>query len=181
MATACNAKWLWRCSPAKARSAECRIPAKVAQVGQTSSRLRVVALARQPRSVPPDMCGCAGECSRSIVLLLFLQKQNLATAIYLFGLGTLLTGLGLKHKSELYLQSFLTVDNRHPPKTRGTHRGLDTWTCPKSCVFQVIYSVQHRRQNDGVHGTKVHCGLKTTIQHDSLHQKRGCVVYWYSI
>jgi len=30
-------------------------------------------------------------------LLLFLQKQNLATAIYLFGLGTLLTGLGLKH------------------------------------------------------------------------------------
>ena len=32
-----------------------------------------------------------------IVLLLFLQKQNLATAIYLFGLGTLLTGLGLKH------------------------------------------------------------------------------------
>jgi len=25
-----------------------------------------------------------------IVLLLFLQKQNLATAIYLFGLGTLL-------------------------------------------------------------------------------------------
>jgi hypothetical protein len=34
---------------------------------------------------------------RSIVLFLFLQKQNLATAIYLFGLGTLLTGLGLKH------------------------------------------------------------------------------------
>ncbi len=33
----------------------------------------------------------------SIVLLLFLQKQNLANAIYLFGLGTLLSGLGLKH------------------------------------------------------------------------------------
>jgi hypothetical protein len=32
-----------------------------------------------------------------IVLLLFLQKQKLATAIYLFGLGTLLSGLGLKH------------------------------------------------------------------------------------
>jgi hypothetical protein len=29
-----------------------------------------------------------------IVLLLFLQKQNLANAIYLFGLGTLLSGLG---------------------------------------------------------------------------------------
>ncbi len=34
---------------------------------------------------------------RLIVLLLFLQKQNLVTSIYLFGLGTLLTGLGLKH------------------------------------------------------------------------------------
>ncbi len=32
-----------------------------------------------------------------IILLLFLQKQNLATTIYLFGLGTLLTRLGLKH------------------------------------------------------------------------------------
>jgi hypothetical protein len=32
-----------------------------------------------------------------IVLLLFLQKQNLANAIYLFGLGNLLSGLGLKH------------------------------------------------------------------------------------
>ena len=37
------------------------------------------------------------KCTQSINLLLFLQKQNLATAIYLFGLGTLLTGLGLKH------------------------------------------------------------------------------------
>ena len=34
---------------------------------------------------------------QSINLLLFLQKQNLATAIYLFGLGTLLPGPGLKH------------------------------------------------------------------------------------
>jgi hypothetical protein len=32
-----------------------------------------------------------------IVLLLFLQKQKLVTAIYLFGIGTLLSGLGLKH------------------------------------------------------------------------------------
>ncbi len=35
--------------------------------------------------------------SMMIVLLLFLQKQKLATAIYLFGLGTLLSGLELKH------------------------------------------------------------------------------------
>jgi hypothetical protein len=34
-----------------------------------------------------------------IVLLLFLQKQNLATAIYLFGLGTLLILHGTGKKS----------------------------------------------------------------------------------
>ena len=32
-----------------------------------------------------------------IILLLFLQKQSLASAMYLFGLGTLLSGPGLKH------------------------------------------------------------------------------------
>ena len=35
---------------------------------------------------------------QSINLLLFLQKQNLATAIYLFGLGTLLIGTPLYKK-----------------------------------------------------------------------------------
>jgi hypothetical protein len=44
-----------------------------------------------------DLVESVEELDRSIVLLLFLQKQNLATAIYLSGLGTLLTGLGLKH------------------------------------------------------------------------------------
>ncbi len=44
-----------------------------------------------------ERCGICLSSAKSIVLLLFLQKQNLATAIYLFGLGTLLTGLGLKH------------------------------------------------------------------------------------
>jgi hypothetical protein len=34
-----------------------------------------------------------------IILLLFLQKQSLASAIYLFGLGTLLSGPGLKKKA----------------------------------------------------------------------------------
>jgi len=34
-----------------------------AQVGQTSSRLGVVALVRHARSVPPDMCGRVGDCS----------------------------------------------------------------------------------------------------------------------
>ena len=33
-----------------------------------------------------------------IVLLLFLQKQSLAFAVYLFGIGTLHTGPGLKKK-----------------------------------------------------------------------------------
>ncbi len=57
-------------------------------------------------SVPPH---------RSIVLLLFLQKQNLATSIYLFGLGTLLTGLGLKHmqiRSHHDLAGALVTDDR---------------------------------------------------------------------
>ena len=45
----------------------------------------------------PSCSGSQLATCRSIVLLLFLQEQNLATAIYLFGLGTLLTGLGLKH------------------------------------------------------------------------------------
>jgi hypothetical protein len=34
-----------------------------------------------------------------ILLLLFLQKQSLAFAVYLFGIGTLHTGPGLKKKS----------------------------------------------------------------------------------
>jgi hypothetical protein len=33
-----------------------------------------------------------------IDLLLFLQKQSLAFAVYLFGIGTLLTGPGLEKK-----------------------------------------------------------------------------------
>jgi hypothetical protein len=33
-----------------------------------------------------------------ILLLLFLQKQSLAFAVYLFGIGTLHTGPGLKKK-----------------------------------------------------------------------------------
>ena len=36
-----------------------------------------------------------------IILLLFLQKQSLAFAVYLFGIGTLLTGLGLKKKRHM--------------------------------------------------------------------------------
>ena len=37
-------------------------------------------------------------CEMMILLLLFLQKQSLAFAVYLFGIGILLTGLGLKKK-----------------------------------------------------------------------------------
>jgi hypothetical protein len=36
-----------------------------------------------------------------IVLLLFLQKQSLAFAVYLFGIGTLHTGPGLKKKKHM--------------------------------------------------------------------------------
>jgi hypothetical protein len=40
-----------------------------------------------------------------IVLLLFLQKQSLAFAVYLFGIGTLHTGLGLKKKAHVIMLS----------------------------------------------------------------------------
>ena len=44
-----------------------------------------------PTSRPPTAAGLM------MILLLFLQKQNLASAIYLFGLGTRLSGQGLKY------------------------------------------------------------------------------------
>jgi hypothetical protein len=37
------------------------------------------------------------ESEMMIILLLFFQKQNLASAVYLFGLGTRPSGPGLKH------------------------------------------------------------------------------------
>jgi hypothetical protein len=40
-----------------------------------------------------------------IILLLFLQKQSLASTVYLFGLGTLLTGPGLKKKAHAIMLS----------------------------------------------------------------------------
>ena len=40
-----------------------------------------------------------------IILLLFLQKQNLALAVYLFGIGTLLTGLGSKKRTHVIMFS----------------------------------------------------------------------------
>jgi len=59
----------------------------------SSAELHVSVHTLQSRLNLPQL----GAVNQSINLLLFLQKQNLATAIYLFGLGTLLTGLGLKH------------------------------------------------------------------------------------
>jgi hypothetical protein len=44
-----------------------------------------------------------------IVLLLFLQKQNLANAIYLFGLGTLLYDCA-KKTSRINIKPMYTVD-----------------------------------------------------------------------
>jgi hypothetical protein len=40
-----------------------------------------------------------------IILLLFLQKQSLAYAVYLFGFGTLLTVPGLKKKTHAIMLS----------------------------------------------------------------------------
>ena len=60
---------------------------------------------------PPPGSPEAGN-KKMINLLLFLQKQKLATAIYLFGLGTLLSGPGLKHmriRSHYYLTGTLVT------------------------------------------------------------------------
>jgi len=46
-----------------------------------------------------------------IVLLLFLQKQNLALAVYLFGICTLLTGLGSKKNT---CDNVLTMTSKVP-------------------------------------------------------------------
>jgi len=45
---------------------------------------------------PVSGCGSPWWTILMIILLLFLQKQSLAFDVYLFGIGTLLTGLGLK-------------------------------------------------------------------------------------
>ena len=45
------------------------------------------------------------ESFKMIVLLLFLQKQSLAFAVYLFGIGTLHTGPGLKQKTHVIMLS----------------------------------------------------------------------------
>ena len=42
---------------------------------------------------------------KMILLLLFLQKQSLAFAVYLFGIGTLHTGPGLKKKTHVIMLS----------------------------------------------------------------------------
>jgi hypothetical protein len=61
-------------------------------------------------------CEDGGGRQMIIVLLLFLQKQNLATAIYLFGLGTLLMvcfvvdgyiGLGVPIGTDAFIQHFV--------------------------------------------------------------------------
>jgi hypothetical protein len=46
-----------------------------------------------------------------ILLLLFLQKQSLAFAVYLFGIGTLLTGLGSKKNT---CDNVLTTTSKAP-------------------------------------------------------------------
>ena len=47
----------------------------------------------------------SGCCMMMILLLLFLQKQSLAFAVYLFGIGTLHTGPGLKKKAHVIMLS----------------------------------------------------------------------------
>jgi len=51
-----------------------------------------------PRYIPAGAVIELAGIRLMILLLLFLQKQSLAFAVYLFGIGTLLTGPGLKKK-----------------------------------------------------------------------------------
>jgi hypothetical protein len=54
---------------------------------RSGTRVGVAGLYKDPSAPPTPLM---------ILLLLFLQKQSLAFAVYLFGIGTLLTGPGLK-------------------------------------------------------------------------------------
>jgi hypothetical protein len=68
-------------------------------------------------------------------LLLFLQKQNLASAIYLFGLGTRLSGQGLKlildptDGGDLYTPK----GKRIAPVFSGNLLRLPMWSSPSRC------------------------------------------------
>ena len=59
-----------------------------------------------PRTHDNRMAGRQMSCRQMmILLLLFLQKQSLAFAVYLFGIGTLHTGPGLKKKAHVIMLS----------------------------------------------------------------------------
>jgi hypothetical protein len=65
----------------------------------------------QPSSTSASMSGLSRPvlpcrlCQVMILLLLFLQKQSLAFAVYLFGIGTLHTGPGFKKKAHVIMLS----------------------------------------------------------------------------
>ena len=58
-----------------------------------------------------------------ILLLLFLQKQSLAFAVYLFGIGTLHTGPGLKKKKHVRAadEGLGLADHGPRARDRGPH------------------------------------------------------------
>jgi hypothetical protein len=76
--------------------------------------LYVGAIPRFIRNIPIRCWGVL----MMMILLLFLQKQNLASAIYLFELGTRLSGQGLKHTCERTVRRALTP-------AQGLERGRD--------------------------------------------------------
>ena len=69
-----------------------------------------------------------------IVLLLFLQKQNLANAIYLFGLGTLLSLIAdivFPHNTHLYASTY-----KHVRTLIHSH----TYTLVHAHTFSVVHT-----------------------------------------
>jgi len=73
-------------------------------MGDSKSKMCYI-ISMQPCSLLSTHATCAPaqRTPLMILLLLFLQKQSLAFAVYLFGIGTLLTGPGLKKKAHVIM------------------------------------------------------------------------------
>jgi hypothetical protein len=71
---------------------------RICEDGMGESQPHSVAASERPESL---RAWAASWFWMMILLLLFLQKQSLAFAVYLFGIGTLHTGPGLKKKKHM--------------------------------------------------------------------------------
>ena len=83
----------------------------LAPLHQLVVEARRTGLAEERARLSPPRVLLPHTYTQMILLLLFLQKQSLAFAVYLFGIGTLHTGPGLKKKTHvIMLAGSATVD-----------------------------------------------------------------------